>query len=412
MPEYLSPGVYVEEVPPAEKPIESVGTSTAGFIGMAQHGPIDDPQLITNWSQFVRTFGDFMPNSYLAYAVYGFLNNGGSRCFVTRVESKDGISAKDLIGYNKGPKNRKGLGTFEAVDEITMVAIPDVMALQGQESKPKADSGKKEGPKASEGDKTKEVLNVQRALLDHCERMKDRFAILDPIKGYDIKEVQKWRKDNLDSKYAALYYPWIEVSDPIRAEKTPNRLVPPSGHLMGIYARSDAIVGVHKAPANEILRGVTGLEFALTKGEQDILNPDGINCIRAFPGRGIRVWGARTISSDPSWRYVNVRRLFLMVEESIDDGTQWVVFEPNDEGLWKKIVRNVSAYLRRIWRDGALVGATPEEAFYVKCDQETNPPEIVAAGQVVIEVGIAPVKPAEFVVFRITQKPQGTDVVE
>jgi hypothetical protein len=410
MPEYLSPGVYVEEVPPVEKPIESVGTSTAGFVGIAEKGPVNDPQLITNWSQFTRTFGEFIPNSYLAYAVYGFFNNGGTRCYITRVEFKEGFSAKDLIGYNKGPKDRKGLGTFEAIDEISMVAIPDAMSLLN--GKPKVDPAKKDDrPKAPE-DKTKEVLNVQRGLMDHCAKMKDRFAVLDPLKGYDVGEIKKWRQDNLDSKYAALYYPWIEVADPIKAEGKPNRLVPPSGHMMGIYARCDATVGVHKAPANEIIQGVTGLEFKLTKGEQDILNPEGINCLRAFPGRGIRVWGARTVSSDASWRYINVRRLFLMVEESIENGTQWVIFEPNDQSLWKKITRNISAYLRRVWRDGALVGAIPQEAFYVKCDKETNPPEVVSAGQVVIEVGIAPIKPAEFVIFRITQKPQGAEVTE
>lgn len=412
MPDYLSPGVYMEEVPPAERPIESVGTSTAGFVGTAPKGPVDDPQLITNWSQFVRTFGDFVPDSYLAYAVFGFFNNGGPRCYVTRVEPKEGISATDLIGYNKGPKDRKGLGTFEAVDEIAMAAIPDAMALLNSVPKPKAEKKKKEEKPNPLQDRIKEVLNVQRALMDHCGRMEDRFAVLDSLQGYDVKEIQKWRKDNLDSKYAALYYPWIEVMDPIQAEGTSNRLVPPSGHIMGVYARSDAEVGVHKAPANVILRGVTSLELRLTKGEQDILNPDGVNCIRAFPGRGIRVWGARTVSSDPAWRYVNVRRLFLMVEESIEDGTQWVVFEPNDERLWKKITRNVSAYLRRVWRDGALLGTTPEEAFYVKCDEETNPPEVIAAGQVVIEIGIAPVKPAEFVIFRITQKAQGPETTE
>ena len=211
-----------------------------------------------------------------------------------------------------------------------------------------------------------------------------------------------------DSKYGAYYFPWIEVYDPQKG----NIFVPPSGHVCGIYARSDAERGVHKAPANEIVRGALGLKYSITKGEQDILNPKGINCIREFKNRGIRVWGARTISSDPEWRYVNVRRLFNMVEHSIENGTQWCVFEPNDQKLWKKVSRNITAFLLRVYRDGALFGASPDQAFYVKCDEETNPPEVIDAGQMVCEIGMCPVKPAEFVIFRIGQMPTGGDVSE
>jgi phage tail sheath protein FI len=182
--------------------------------------------------------------------------------------------------------------------------------------------------------------------------------------------------------------------------------------MCGVYARVDSERGVHKAPANEIVRGALGLKYNITKGEQDILNPKGINCIRAFPNRGIRVWGARTISSDASWRYINVRRLFNMVEQSIELGTQWAVFEPNDHKLWKRITRDISAFLMRLWRQGALFGKTPEEAFYVKCDEETNPPEVIDAGQLICEIGMCPVKPAEFVIFRIGQMPSGGDVSE
>ena len=173
--------------------------------------------------------------------------------------------------------------------------------------------------------------------------------------------------------------------------------------MAGIWARNDGTRGVHKAPANEVIGGAIDVEFQITIGEQDGLNPVGINCIRAFPGRGIRVWGARTLSSDPEWRYLNIRRLFNMIEKSIDNGTQWVVFEPNDFSLWQKIVRNVSAFLKMQWRDGALFGATPEQAFFVKCDEETNPQEARDLGMVTTEIGIAPVKPAEFVIFRISQ---------
>ena len=191
-----------------------------------------------------------------------------------------------------------------------------------------------------------------------------------------------------------------------------NVFVPPSGHMAGIWARSDATRGVHKAPANEVVRGAIELETNITRSEHDLLNPNGINAIRSFPGRGIRVWGARTLSSDPAWRYINVRRLFNYLEESILGGTQWVVFEPNDYDLWQRIRRTISAFLVRQWRDGALFGATPGEAFYVKCDDETNPPEFIDAGQVTCEIGVAPVKPAEFVVFRLAQFSGGAALTE
>jgi hypothetical protein len=180
-------------------------------------------------------------------------------------------------------------------------------------------------------------------------------------------------------------------------------MVPPSGHVAGVWARTDGSRGVHKAPANEVVLGANGLGMQVTHEEQGGLNQKGINCIRAFPGRGIRIWGARTLSSDPEWRYLNVRRLFNFICESIIEGTQWAVFEPNDQGLWTRLRISTENFLTRVWRDGALFGGTPTEAFYVKCDSETNPPDVIEAGQVVVEVGIAPVKPAEFVIFKISQ---------
>jgi phage tail sheath protein FI len=218
-----------------------------------------------------------------------------------------------------------------------------------------------------------------------------------------------------DSKFAALYYPWIRVTNPLAgAAANGNRVltVPPSGHVAGIWARNDDTRGVWKAPANEVVRGALDVETKVTKGEQDLLNPAGVNCIRPFGTRGIRVWGGRTLSSAPSWRYVNVRRLFNFVEESILNGTQWVVFEPNDLDLWARVKRTVYAFLLGLWRQGALFGATPEQAFYVKCDEETNPPESVDEGRLVVEIGIAPVKPAEFVVFRISQWAGGAGAAE
>ncbi|MFJ6054585.1 phage tail sheath family protein [Streptomyces sp. NPDC092307] len=282
--------------------------------------------------------------------------------------------------------DRSGLAGLEAVDDVTIVVAPDLMADYER------------GVLSRE-----QVKAIQLAMIDHCECMANRMAILDPLPGMGPTEVHAWRQHEagFDSKYAALYYPWIQVSDPSTGK---SRLLPPSGHVAGLWARNDEARGVHKAPANEVLRGALDLAIQVTKGEQEQLNPAGVNCIRSFPGRGIRVWGARTLSSDPAWRYLNVRRLFNYLEESVYLGSQWVVFEPNNERLWATIRRNIAAFLTNEWRNGALFGSTPDEAFYVKCDAETNPPEVIDSGQVVCEIGVAPVKPAEFVVFRISQE--------
>jgi hypothetical protein len=384
----------VEEVDRGTKPLEMVGTSTLGFIGECNIGPVNEPVFCTNWSTFTKHFGDFANSEYLAHAVYGFFNNGGGRAFVLNVgsweEIKKGGGEKDkdkpkpaskaalYMGTDNGPGQRTGLKAFEDVEEINIVVAP------GQ---------------------TDPV--IQDCLLSHCENMRYRFAIMDSPETIEKGGVDKLPKPR-DSKYGAYYFPWIEVYDPIKG----NIFQPPSGYMAGIYARSDGERGVHKAPANELVRGALGLKYKITKGEQDILNPKGINCIREFPNRGIRVWGARTISSDASWRYINVRRLFNMVEQSIEIGTQWVVFEPNDQKLWKRITRDLTAFMMRLWRQGALFGTSPEQAFYVKCDAETNPPEVIDAGQLIVEIGMCPVKPAEFVIFRIGQMPAGGDVSE
>jgi uncharacterized protein len=379
---YLSPGVYVEEVDRGTKPLEMVGTSTVGFIGESAVGPVNQPILCTNWSQYTKHFGDFKNSKYMAHAVYGFFNNGGGRCFIVNVGDDVDADAKKkaskYIGKDNGPGTRTGLKAFDDLDDINVIAAP------GQTDPA-----------------------IQDAVLSHCENARYRFAILDSPEVIEKGGVDKLVKPR-DSKYGAYYFPWLEVYDPYKG----NVFMPPSGYMAGVYARSDAERGVHKAPANEIVRGALGLKYGITKGEQDLLNPKGINCIRSFPNRGIRVWGARTVSSDASWRYVNVRRLFNMVEQSIEIGTQWAVFEPNDHRLWKRVSRDITAFLLRLWRQGALFGKTPEEAFYVKCDEETNPPEVVDAGQLIVEVGMCPVKPAEFVVFRIGQMPAGGDVAE
>ncbi len=518
-PEYLSPGVYVEEVDRGSKPIEGVGTAVAAFVGFAESGPVNEPTFIANWTEFVNTYGGFIKGGYLANAVYGYFLNGGGRCFVTRLPGGDKEEAaeqkaiaalpsgaqpsidslsvtaleagpagadisvevtkptgedigEDLFNLKvsrgsteevfenltfskaKGARNvvevvnkesklirvaektttlsmaekmpspgkytlsvieetstalaplsadeivgdateRTGVSGFEVCEEITMVCAPDVMALY------QAGHISMEGVKA-----------VQLAMIAHCENMKDRFAIIDCPPGMNPQQINDWRMNEAgyDTKYGALYYPWIKVADPTGDSES--ILVPPSGYLAGIYARSDNERGVHKAPANEVIRGALGVEKQITKSEQDLLNPNGVNCIRVFPGRGIRVWGARTLSSDASWRYINVRRLFNFVEESIKNGTQWVVFEPNDQMLWSRIRRDISAFLTTVWSSGALFGRTPAEAFYVKCDEENNPPATRDLGQVIIEIGMAPVKPAEFVIFRISQWASGGDTSE
>jgi phage tail sheath protein FI len=255
------------------------------------------------------------------------------------------------------------------------------------------------------------VKAVQLAMITHCELMGDRMAVLDPPPGLNAQQIKEWRMEDAgyDSPYATLYWPWVKVMDP--ASNT-SMFMPTSGHVAGIWGRNDDTRGVHKAPANEIVRGALSLEVQITKTEHDLLNPVGINCLRTFPGRGIRVWGARTLAqTDPAWRYLNVRRLFNYLEESILEGTQWCVFEPNDRALWARIRRSISAFLVNEWRKGALFGDTPDEAFYVKCDDETNPAEAIDAGQVLCEIGVAPVKPAEFVIFRLAQFSGGTALV-
>ncbi|MCP4142908.1 MAG: phage tail sheath family protein [Chloroflexi bacterium] len=295
------------------------------------------------------------------------------------------LPAPQASEFRGDVSERKGVEGLEVLDDITMVVVPDLMTTMPEE---KLDLDM--------------VKGVQTMMIAHCERLGDRVAILDAPPDLTPQEVKKWRMDvtGFDSSYAAMYYPWIKVMDPATDKVVQ---LPSSGHMAGVWARNDNTRGVHKAPANEVVQGAVGLAYQTTKGEQDTLNPIGVNCIRAFPGRGIRVWGARTLTSNPSWRYINVRRLFNYVEKSIEGGTQWVVFEPNDRKLWARVKRDASAFLRTVWRDGALFGSSPSEAFYVKVDDELNPPESRDLGRLVIEIGLAPVKPAEFVIFRISQ---------
>lgn len=286
----------------------------------------------------------------------------------TAVKLSDG----DFIGVDKGPGERTGIQAFLDNTEVNIMAVPGIVSP-----------------------------NVQLSLVSHCEKLASRFAVLDiPMTAKTVQDIMKHR-DIVDSDYCAMYHPWLQVFDPLDKKDT---FMPPSGSVMGIFARSDNSRGVHKAPANEVVANCTGLFANYSVAEQDLLNPKGVNLIRKFPGAGIRVWGARTASSKPLWKYVNVRRLFIYIEESIKANTNWVVFEPNDENLWSRVKRTIEIFLEGVWRTGALVGGSPTEAFFVDIGPNTMSKDDIDNGRLVCVIGVAPVKPAEFVIFRITQK--------
>ncbi|HIW33024.1 MAG TPA: phage tail sheath subtilisin-like domain-containing protein, partial [Candidatus Paenibacillus intestinavium] len=282
--------------------------------------------------------------------------------------TQDNVSPATYIGVDEGPGKRTGIQSFVDNDRISIISVPGVTDAA-----------------------------VQLALVAHCENLGSRFAILDiPREKTSVQDVLEHR-ELFDSSYAALYNPWVQVFDPLEKR---NIMVHPSGSVAGVYARSDSTRGVEKAPANEVIRGVSGLDVQYNRGEQDILNPEGVNLIRSFSGQGIRIWGARTTSSNSLWKYINIRRLFIFVEESIKQGTNWVVFEPNDERLWARVHRTIDAFLTRVWRGGALQGSSPSEAFYIDISANTMSQDDIDNGRLICVIGIAPVKPAEFVVFR------------
>jgi phage tail sheath protein FI len=528
MPEYLTPGVYVEEFEIGARPIEGVSTSTAGFLGQTERGPNFPPMLVTSFIEFERIYGSYMANSHLAYAVDGFFANGGQRCYIGRVVKEGSEIAKKTIGslifeaVGEGlfgnrigirienasidPKNEKPDGEkffklivaywsktppdltlpeeekrkrrYMEITENAKIEVfdnlcenPDspyhylkilsdplknpsnfvillkestgrptntdttffVLMEQGKDGtellrdnfRGKADEkpGEKRGLNAfTEIDdislvyvpdvpfvKSSDHDSLIDDILTHCETLKDRFAILDVPKGENNIGGLMITTVARPSKYGALYYPWVKVSDPLTQNL---ELKPPGGYITGIFARSDTTRGVHKAPANEQVKGVVDLEYIITKEGQGSLNPRGINVIRFFPGRGRLVWGARTAIIDPLWKYINVRRLFIYVEKSIEKGTQWVVFEPNNEKLWARVVATITQFLVGVWRDGALMGTKPEEAFFVKCDRSTMTQDDIDNGRLICIIGIAPVKPAEFVIFRIAQWAGGSAATE
>lgn len=375
-----SPGIEREDV--FLKPRARLETGVPGFVGFA------DPKspVATRLEPFalhrkIELTDNFCcpAGGFLGDAVAAFFDNGGERCYVVAVAGRDDTALQN------------GIDALAHVSHLDLVAVPDAMMLWRDNT-----------PDAAE-----KVWGVQRHAVAHCAAQGDRLAILDGLPRSDVEWLLAQRDfivgGQSEPVNAALYFPWLWTVD--------GRLMPPSGAVAGIYARSDARIGVHKAPANEAVIGVSDLETNVTTAIQDRLNPQGINCLRAFPGRGIRIWGARTISRDPAWRYVNVRRLVLTLRRWIALNMAWAGFEPNGPRLWIRIERELQGYLTGLWRAGALSGETADAAFFVKCDAETNPPDQRERGDVVTEIGLAPNAPAEFIVIRVTQREGVADLL-
>ena len=501
MPEYLAPGVFIEEIERGPRPIEGASTSTAAFLGETERGPTR-PRLVTNFSEYNRHFGgDAGEGNYVPYAVSGFFENGGRRAYICRItgagaaraaltagglqieavgpgdwgnrvfvklsesttksgpekkpvgfrlqvaywktlpggappdpfanpasiprptltEDFDDIVWEDAASadfYEKKLQDKSSLirittkgvlaaapaGDFAPLAGGADGAEPTVVEYKGDDD----DSKKRTGLAALELDEYRDIALVTapgaeniivKAVYEHCERNKFRFAVIDSPRNWgnaaELDPRSVW-----ETSYAAYYYPWVVTSD---LQSGARKLVPPSGYVLGLYARTDTERGVWKAPANDVLRGIFDLEYYVNTQAQEMLNPRGVNAIRQFPGRGLRVWGARTLSANGLWKYVSVRRLFIFLERSIYDGTQWVVFEPNDERLWARVRDTIRLFLRTQWRNGALMGATEDQAFTIACDRSTMTQDDILNGRLICEIGIAPVRPAEFVIFRIFQ---------
>lgn len=533
MPEYLAPGVYVEEISIGSKPIEGASTSTAGFVGVTERGPAG-ARLVTSAAEYRRVYGGTLPDSHLSESVAGFFTNGGRRCYVARVAGSGSRTAGLLVaagGSGTAPRRTKkkeadtegegaqpeetplreggsvqveALGPGAWGDRVAVcfgpasVEDPSLfnmkVAYWAGERPPapivdpaslelRRDSNRREpalleeydnlclNPQAHNscerrvnaasalvrikvsasdglspsgrwqlleggsdssvglddyrgvdvvGSRTglaalaehdisivcapshNDVRGLDHALVEqHCERLKDRFAILAAPAGSIPTDL----RPALDSSYAAFYYPWVRVVGPGGSLRS----IPPVGHLAGVYARTDIGRGVFKAPANATIRGVQELDVVITRADQEVLNPRRVNCLRSFPSRGLRVWGARTTSSDPELKYINVRRLLIFLSKSIEDSTQWVVFEPNDHRLWARVRQSVNEFLVGVWRNGALMGRQAEEAFFVRCDKTTMTQDDIDNGRLIVLIGVAPVRPAEFVVFRIAQWKPGNE---
>lgn len=475
MASYLRPDVYVERVASGAEPIQAQGTAVAGFVGIARRGEIGEATLVTSWTEFTEKFSKgldtpFMADSDLAYAVYGYFQNGGGTAFIVRTASETAERASVLIPAENGIKiyakdegtwgnklsmkvtstqengvdifnvevslDDEVVETFEGLtNDITdenyylpiinsdskFITVPTggLQVGEGAFSEGKdgidditdADFLGERGLKAL--DKAEAVtivaipgqtsMAVQKGILDYCSGRKDCFGIVDIGLGRTPTEALE-DKAEIGGSYGAVYYPWGKVVDPIGRGKL--RLTPPSGHIAGVYARTDSERGVYKAPAGTeaVVRGFVEMERSLSDGEVELLNAKAVNCIMSKPNKGIVVWGARMATPDKDRFYVSDIRLDIMIEGSLYEGTQWSIFEPNDEKLWSSLTAQVKAFLYNLWVDGALFGTTPEEAYFVKCDEELNSQEVRDAGKVIVEVGYAKKKPAEFTIIRITQK--------
>jgi phage tail sheath protein FI len=512
MPEYLSSGIYIDEIKPGLRLIEGVPTSIAAFLGETERGPLK-PRLVTSYKEYERWFGGtFGETKFLPCAVSGFFENGGQLLYVCRLVGMRATPAEAAFGgfvvraVGSGSWARRvwariddsttqapGAGgnpqpvgfrlrlaywqdtspDFRAFDPFADAATlprptlvedyddlvsdatsPDfhetrlldgsalakllrtagvpadarpangtqALAQNGADDPnpltvadyegalvPDARRSELQGLAALELDPYREValvyapavaVETATAIITHCERLRFRFAVIDCDQGMSDWSALDPRTKIQNTQYAAFYYPWIVIADPQNGAR---RKVPPGGHVLGVYARTDGERGVFKAPANETLRGALELEFDISRLTQDVLNPRGVNVIRQFTGGGIRVWGARTMTSDAMYKYVNVRRLFIFLERSIYEGMQWVVFEPNGKPLWAQVTDAIRLFLRGLWRLGALLGSTADQAYFVKCDETTMTQDDIDNGRLICEVGVAPVRPAEFVVFRISQ---------
>jgi phage tail sheath protein FI len=522
MPEYLAPGVYVEEIERGPKPIEGVATSTAAFLGETERGSTL-PQFVESYNTYLKLFGTvFDEKKYIPLAINSFFENGGRRCVVCRIVGKGSQAASNDFGsgltvsavgpgewgtrvlvkltgstagtndWSTDPPTKKPSGFrfqiaysqepvdpswdpfdgkstdpkvrfpkplfVEDFDDIiledetspdhyskrikgnsNLISVSYDKSVAGTPGRPSiADTkqllsggvdatsppsnveytgddpepAKRTGLSALLLDPYREVALVYapdtytdaaitEAVISHCENQRFRFAVLDAPGNQGKPDSQLLDpRSRRTSKYAAFYYPWITISDPKTGQK---RNIPPGGAVLGIYARSDNERGVFKAPANETVRGALDLEYMIDERTQELLNPRSVNVIRKFPARGILLWGARTISDNTLWKYVSVRRLFIFLEHSIYDGTQWVVFEPNDERLWARVTDTIRLFLRTQWRNGALMGTTEAEAFQIACGRNTMTQDDILNGRLICEIGVAPVRPAEFVIFRIFQ---------
>lgn len=398
MSEYLAPGVYVEETSFRPKSIEGVATSTCAFVGPASKGPVGvAPELLTSFTDYERTYGGvddlafdgdtkaLHQRNYIAHAARVFFENGGQRLYVVRVVT--GFTGGADGAVPDANEYAAALSVLVDLADVSIVAAPGYSAF--------ADLNNGSVYRA-----------IQAALLTHvAEPRRYCMAVLDAPPDVTPEQMRELRGE-LDSSCAALYYPWVITPNPLAGTSSAQPLeiaLPPSGFVCGIFARSDIERGVHKAPANEIVRGALRFEPAVRAAQQELLNPIGVNCLRAFSGRGLRVWGARTISNDPEWKYINVRRYFNYLGASIDRGTQWAVFEPNGDTLWANVRAAISDFLYNEWRSGALLGSKPEEAYFVRCDRTTMTQDDLDHGRLICLIGVAMVKPAEFLILRIEQ---------